>query len=270
MEKSLILLQELGFNPKEIEVYLLLLESGTTQASTLARRLKLPTSTAQYACQQLTKKGLLRMVQKGNRYLFSAEPPSKLSVIVEKEIENLQRKQSSLDSVIAELESKINPESVMPKVRFFEGRDGVAEAYGELLRDMNEGDELLSYLHNLEDDEDQWNMDPVFKKFRDHRIAKKVTRRTISPFSVMAASHRKDDAKFLRSTRFVKPDFFGPIATEVILCGTKIYSMSYEKNTLFAYIVQNKPIADMHKDAFELAWKEAEREDAKLMKKAGL
>lgn len=269
MSSTTEFLAALGINPKEIEAYMLLLQSGTAQASTLARRMKIPTSTAQYACQQLTKKGLLKMVQKGNRYLFSAEPPSKLKVLMEQEIQRLEQRKGSLDSVVSELESMVNPESVLPKVKFFEGRDGIAEAYAELLRDMKDGGEVLSYLHNLEHERDLWSMESIFVKFRDQRIKKKVTRRTISPYSEVTAAHRKDDPTYLRETRFVDKGYFGDVATEVIFSGDKIYSMSYGKDVIFATIVENKPIATLHKAAFELSWSDAKHQDERLRKKYG-
>ncbi len=256
MEKSLILLQELGFNPKEIEVYLLLLESGTTQASTLARRLKLPTSTAQYACQQLTKKGLLRMVQKGNRYLFSAEPPSKLSVIVEKEIENLQRKQSSLDSVIAELESKVNPESVLPKVKFFEGREGLVDAYREVLRDIEIGGEVLSYLQPIDLEEDALRLAKLFEDANAEFVRKKVRTRILLPFSKDAAKRLKHENQSLEEHRFIPDESFECSPTEIMITGTKQYFMSVDESHVFATIMQNKNIANMQRKIFEMLWNE--------------
>lgn len=251
-------LESLGLNPKEIELYLLLLQIGTAPASALARRMRIPSSTAQYTCQQLQKKGLIRMIQKGNTYLFSCEPPRNLLTLVEKEQNVLLAKQQSVERIVGELEGLMSPHSILPKVKFFEGREGIVEAYKEVLQEMKEGDEMLSYLNSLTPQDDRWGLNSFFETFRNERVKKGVRKRTISIRTPFAERHRADDAKFLRETRFVELGFFGTMPVEILMFGSTVYSMSYEGDTLFACAVQNQAITNAHKAAFELAWKQAE------------
>jgi HTH-type transcriptional regulator, sugar sensing transcriptional regulator len=250
-------LESLGLNPKEIELYLMLLQIGTAPASALARRMRIPSSTAQYTCQQLQKKGLIRMIQKGNTYLFNCEPPRNLLMLVEREQNLLVAKQESVERIVGELEGMMNPQSVLPKVKFFEGRDGIVEAYREILQVAQEGEELLSYLNSLGHHGDRWNLEAVFREFRDGRVKKNLRKRTISTRWADADMHRADDHKYLRDTRFVDQGFFGSHPVEIIMLGSTIYSMAFEGDTLFACAVQNQAIADTQKAAFELAWKQA-------------
>lgn len=258
------ILESLGLNPKEIELYLLLLQIGTAPASALARRMRIPSSTAQYTCQQLQKKGLIRMIQKSNVYLFSAEPPQRLLTLVDQEQRMLQEKQEMVRKIVTDLEDIMNPGSVLPKIRFFEGRDSIERAYMELVEQLSPGDEILSYLHSMEPHQDKWNLEPVFRKYRDARMKKKITKRTISPYSELGATHQGEDTRYLRTTRFVAPGTLGKDPVEVSFCGNMMYAMGFEKDTIFGYIVESKAIVDIQKCAFELAWKQADIESARL------
>jgi sugar-specific transcriptional regulator TrmB len=246
-------LESLGLNPKEIELYMLLLQIGTSPASALARRMRIPSSTAQYTCQQLQKKGLIRMIQKGNTYLFNCEPPRNLLSLVEREQSALLQKQESVEQIVEELESMMNPHSVLPKVKFFEGRDGIVEAYHEVLADAKEGEEILSYHNPLLPENDKWKLEAVFREFRDGCVKKNVRMRTIRTLSP-ADEHRIEEAMHLHDTRFVDQGFFGPMPVEILILDGTVYSMAFEGEVLFACAVQNQAITNTHKAAFECAW----------------
>src|SRR3989338_9052790 len=174
-------LEGLGLTDKEAAIYLLLLQLGTAPASTLADRAEVPRSTAQFTCQQLVKRGLLRMVQKANTYLFTPEPPEKLELLLRKQHDELAEKEDQLHRIIGELKEMQNPYSVLPRVQFYEGSEGIARAYDAVLEDLTEGDEVVTYVKVLEPSESTPEITDVLDSFIQKRIAKKVRSRLITP-----------------------------------------------------------------------------------------
>ena len=260
------ILEDLGLNPKETELYLLLLQIGTAPASALARRMRIPSSTAQYTCQQLLKKGLIRMIQKRNLYLFSAESPKKLLTLVEQQREALDAKEQSVNKIIGDLEDLINPDSIIPKVKFFEGRDGVIEAYNEILEDLDPGSEVLSYVQMVDLTTDPLKLSTMFENVAKEFKRKKVTTRILLPYSENALEQVKNEAEYLEQHRFIPQESFKCSPTEIIIYKNKMYFMTAEKNTIFATILENQSIANMQKVVFELAWDQAKAHHEKVMR----
>lgn len=250
-------LESFGLTDKEVTIYLLLLQLGTAPASSLSDRSDIPRSTAQFTCQQLAKRGLLRMVQKANTYLFTPEPPEKLQMLLQKQQEDLAEKEHELHRIIGELKAMQNPHSSLPRVRFYEGADGIAAAYDAVLEDLQEGDEVVTYVKVMESGEGTPEIRSVLDGFIKKRIRKKVRSRLITPAAPAGRALQKSDAQSLRETRLVPEDAFPISAAEIFIYKDKMYAMAFEKNALFATIVQNQSLATMQKAAFELAWERA-------------
>jgi len=144
-------LSALGLNEKEIEIYLASLTLGTSVASVLANRTKITRSTEQYTCQQLVKKGLMTVVEKGNTFLYTPESPDKLLYFIDQEREVLDNREDQVNRIIGDLKSRMNPHSVLPKVRFYEGEEATAQAYKSCVDHISENSEILGYAKRLED-----------------------------------------------------------------------------------------------------------------------
>lgn len=263
-------LESLGLSQKEIDAYLLLLQMGTSAASILGRRLKIPPSTAQYTCQQLTKKGLVRMVQRSNTYLFSAEPPRKLMALVAEERSKIESKEKMVEEMVTELEKVMNPNPVMPKVRFFEGYEGVIDAYEELIEDIEGEIEVQCYVQPLELTPQHKRHKALIDRIQKTFVGKRVHTRILLPVSAQSLGYLKDEKKNLEEHRFVPDETFNCMPSEVILCKDKMYCLSSHGNFMFATIVQNEGIVAMQKGLFEMAWKHAKVTHEDALKKHGI
>lgn len=260
-------LESLGLSQKEVDVYLLLLQMGTSAASVLGRRLKIPPSTAQYTCQQLTKKGLVRMVQRSNTYLFSAEPPRRLMALVAEERSKIESKEKMVEDMVNELEKVMNPNPVLPKVRFFEGYEGVIDAYEELIEDLDGESEVLCYAQPLEHTPEHRRHKALVDKMQKAFIAKRVYTRVIMPATEQALKYQKDEKKNLEEHRFVPEDTFNVMPTEIVLCKDKMYCISMHGTFMFATIMQNADVVTMQRAIFEMAWKNAKLSHDEIMQK---
>lgn len=261
------ILESLGLNPKETELYLLLLQIGTAPASALARRMRIPSSTAQYTCQQLLKKGLIRMIQKRNLYLFSAESPKKLLTLLDHQREILNSKEQSIAKIINELEDLVNPDSVLPKVKFFEGRDGVVDASMELLEDLKPDTEVLSYLKPIDLTLDSHKVKTVFESINKEFAKKRIHTRIITPYSEISARRWMEQEDNMEEYRFIPEDSFDCCPTEILLYGNKMYCITGEQSSIFGTILENQSILAVQRATFELAWREAKSFHDKMISK---
>lgn len=247
-------LEELGLNDNEIAVYLQLLRLQTAPASVLAKQTRLQRSTAQYTCQQLQKKGIVAMARKGNTYLYTAEQPEKLLLLLQRKQEELAKREEDVHRIIGSLRGLMHPEAAMPKIRFYEGREGVERAYEEVLEDLQQDDEILSYVNPLKITEETRDIADVLQSFIQKRVRKKVRTRIIAPDMPVMQKFRELDEQMMRETRCIDASQFNFAAAEIFIYRNKMYAMTGDKGLYFAYIVENDAIAGMHRIGFETAW----------------
>lgn len=238
-------LADLGLTEKEIALYLLLLQLGTAPASTLGERADIQRSTAQYTCQQLEKRGIIRMVQKGNTYMYTSERPEKLLLLLKKQEEELQAKEARVQRIIGELKSMQNPHSIMPKVQYYEGKEGIEELYDKIL-DMN------TPIDSFEDKGEMVAFIPEkVNQFIKKRIKNGIWNRVICP-SVTPIN--KDDPAAFRKVRTLPAGEF-PFSCDVKICGDQVSIFSFEKNTAVGIAVRHQDIAENFRLLFNQMWK---------------
>lgn len=248
------ILQELGLNQKEVSIYLTLLSTGTAPASVLGHRTDIKRSTARYTCQQLHKKGLVSMVQKGETQLFSYEPPERLKLLLQKKREEIDRKEDQVNQIIGDLKMRINPEAVLPKVQFFEGWKSIEEACKKVLDDLEKKDQIIGFVKTLEEEEGPEKLHKTLNDFVEKRLQKKVFYRVIAAKTPTASQLQKSDAAYHRETRLVSPEQFEVMGSEIIIYKNKVYSMTYEDGIAMATIVESKSLTQMQRGIFWALW----------------
>ena len=251
MDSITDVLASLGLNDKETSVYLALVALGTAPASEIAKRTNLPRSTVQFTCQQLQRRGVISMVQRKNVYLFSADDPRRLLSLVEFQQKMLERKREDAHRIIGELEQLRNPDTAVPRVRFYEGEEGIDAAWNSVLDDVKEGGEILGFVHPMEPGKDLAST--ALASFIRRRLGKNVRMRNISTRDVRSNALRALDPKTLRETRGMDLPMDGS-PSEVMMYGHKICLVTVEKGSVFATIIENRSIAELLRASFEDHW----------------
>lgn len=119
-------LEEFGLEKSKGAVYLAALNVGTGSAQDIAKKAGLPRTTTHEILQHLVQMGLVSFVAKGRTRIYSAEHPEKLKKL-------LQEKERRLDTVLPELSSLLNVKGARPRVRFYEGVEGVKHVLEDTL-----------------------------------------------------------------------------------------------------------------------------------------
>ena len=126
------ILSHLGFEPSEVQCYATLLNVGSMQVATLAKRLGLARTTVYTMLDRLCERGLVRESTKKGLKVFTAEPPDSLSHIFSQRLSALEKAQSEFLKVLPDLREKRAQIGSTPRLSIMEGHEGLQN----LLRDM--------------------------------------------------------------------------------------------------------------------------------------
>lgn len=125
MEINEVLIQ-FGLNDKEASVYLALLELGTATVHPIATKAGIKRPTTYLILDELQKKGLVSMVPRVKKVLYTAESPEKL-------LNDMHKKQELIKRFMPNMMALYNAKLDKPQVLLFEGKDAVRETYDKIL-----------------------------------------------------------------------------------------------------------------------------------------
>jgi len=228
-----------GLNEKESMVYLASLELGEATGFQIFKKTSLKKPTVYYILDELLKKGLVSLTKKGSKKYFVAENPRKIKNQLE---ENLE----SFKNILPQLLSVYNISDTKPKLRYYEGKNGLKEVYSDTLKYRGEilafaSEEIISLLG------EDFTLDYVNK-----RVKKGITIKTIIPESdKIKENFINKNTEQLRTTKFINPKEFNfPI--EINIYGNKVAFMSFRDE--LAIIIESKEISTMMKNMFSFFW----------------
>lgn len=143
-------LHEFGLSDKESNVYLAMLELGPSSAQDIAKKAGVNRATTYVMLESLKRRGLMSSVERGKKILFAAESPEHLLSVVDSEVQVARDRKARLESAMPQFMALFNAIEDKPKVRFFEGEEGIvacreaitALAKGQAVRIITSFDEM--------------------------------------------------------------------------------------------------------------------------------
>lgn len=239
------LLQSLGLEHQEANVYLAALRLGTSPASNIAKRCKIPRSTARYTCEQLVQKQLMVESQRKNTKLYTPENPEKLKKLLEIQMEEVQIKHQQLDVAMHDLKQIFNPYTVMPKVQFYEGEEEMIRLYERIL-DRREP------IDSFEEAGELFELFPDYPdEFVKKRIDRKIFNRCIAP---KGNRLNVSNPERLIEVKYLDPKQY-PFTWHVKICGDLVGIFSFQKHASMAIAIQHADISKNFRLLFEFFWK---------------
>lgn len=234
-------LEKLGLNEKEAKVYLAALELGEANIQQIARKSGVRRTTLYDVLESLRGKGLVGNLTKNNKTVYYSQTPQKLE-------NEIQGKREVLKEVMSELMSLANRIERKPKIRFYEGMDGIKEVYLDTLQYA--GQELLAWVSPKA----LGAFDKQFlnKIYLPKRLQKKIRVRAIAPDAPEMQKYKELDQESLRQTKLISGARF-PIEVEINLYGgNKIAIMAFEEK--ISLIIESRKIFNTLKSIFEMNW----------------
>lgn len=248
-----MVLNELGLTLKEQRVYLALMKIGSGPASVLAKMVGMPRATAQYTCKQLLAKRVVRMVEKGNSFIYMVEPPDKLIYLLDQERRRIDEKEERLRKVLPELEGLRSKATVLPKVKIFEGVEGVIELYNDLLEELTPETKLYGVV--------SLNLNPMHERLERYQWEEYVPRRKeiknpswfVFNESEETKEFQKLDSEMNRKSVFVPGEkyYFGGTFQ---MYNNKLAFYSDEDVTPMGVLIENRQIFDTQMALMRLVW----------------
>jgi HTH-type transcriptional regulator, sugar sensing transcriptional regulator len=234
------ILQNYGLNNKEAEIYLAALELGKATGFQIYKKTRIKKPTVYYHLDELYKRGFLSFTSQGNKKYYVAEDPEKIK-------KDLEDKLSSFEDLLPQLRSIYNVSGSKPKIRFYEGREGLKEVYDDTLRYKAE---FLAFAS-------EGIFQFLGKEYNDYYIAKRVRNRIpvraiIPTTDILEKNYiRKavSELRFIKTIDSKKYNF--PI--EINIYANKVALISFRDE--IGLIIESDAITKMMKMMFEFFWK---------------
>lgn len=235
----------LGLSEVEGKVYMALLELGGGYVSTVARKAALPRVNCYHILENLTGKSLVNHVTKNKVRYYTAEPPQKI-------VNLLEEKTHYAKKILPELLSITNTLALKPKIKYYEGMEGVKTIENDTLTAKSE---LLGY-SNLKAAGELFG--DFLREYSQKKMERKIKTRFICPSSAEASAYIKDfyPNNFppeLIEILYVNPREFW-FENEIMIYDNKVAVISLNRDELIGMIFESPVYAKSQRAIFNLAW----------------
>lgn len=251
-------LKKIGLSENEARVYLALLELGSATAQQIAQKASVNRPTTYVQLESLMKMGLISSFEKesankngATKTLFRIEDPSYLKKIVATEKRALSERENALNLALPDLERTFVGANFRPRVRFFEGVEGLKTIQDEFLHTT---DKLVESAASLDD---------VIRIFPTHpedytpRRVKRGIRSKLIYTTSRGPILKDTDKQMLRESRYVPPEHFA-LTSDMAIYGNNV-ALSALHERPYGIIIESKEIATSMRALFYLAWDQTKR-----------
>jgi sugar-specific transcriptional regulator TrmB len=251
MHRALLpILESIGLDVKEAQLYLVGLSLGSAPASEYAKRSRLNRITSYNALEEMVQKGVFTMERKMRAKWYAPVAPEYLSIEARKNAESLER-------VLPELRSLQGAKHRSPHVRFFEGWEGVQNVYKDTLTASGE---LLNFANSAVVRQYWPDYD---EEYVEERVKRGIHLRGIAPDDAAGKKVHGEDKSHLREIRLVPAKEFD-FQNEINIYDHKVAICSFDSGLqgnadMFGVIIESKEVAETQRQIFEMAWRYAGR-----------
>lgn len=235
-------LQQFGLNEKQAQVYLATLELGSAPVARISAKSKIPRATCYDILESLRSRGIASSFVKSKVRYYSVEDPRKILSLA-------RQKVKSLEDIIPDLDALWGLAKERPRVRFFEGAEGIKQVYEEILQDKKD----LLVFSSADDLLQAFGEEHL--KFVERRIAAKIVVKTILRDTSAGQERKKFGLKELRQVKFIPPKF--EYHGSIMLFGDKIAYISFIQDYV-TVIIESKELVAIQRAALQFIWEKAE------------
>jgi len=241
MPKELIpILTNLGLTEKEARIYLALLESGSQVVSSIAKQAKINRVTAYDILEKLKKRGLASSFTKARTKYFQATDPEVVA-------SNFEQKSKTFTQTIPELK-RIQGETSHPKVRYYEGLEGIKTIYQDTLTAKSK--EILNF-SNSEEIRKYW---PEYdEQYVTLRANKNIHLKGIITEDEAGKKVKNEDKQYNREMRLISKKAY-PFTNEINIYDNKVAIISFGETELIGMIIESQEIAASQRAIFQMCW----------------
>lgn len=233
-------LQQFGLEGKKADVYLAALELGSATVIEISKKAGIKRTTCYDILLDFIVEGLISQTQKGKKRLFVGEDPEKIQ-------RNLKNKERLFSEILPQLQSIHNVRGSKPKIRFYEGKEGLKEVYADTLRYKTEtlgfaSDDIIKAMGM------EWSMEYLARRKKAGIWAKGI----IPGTEFMKENFLSKDVEQLRVTKIIDCKKY-PFTIEINIYGHQSVALISAKEEI-GLIIEGQEIHNTMKLIFQLIW----------------
>src|SRR3989338_4763915 len=250
-------LLKLGLTDEEARIYVACLEINGGPVSVIARKANVHRVSAYHTLENLLEKRLISVYNRNGVKCFAPEAPEKLEQIALEKVHLAKM-------LLPQLKTLASAQGFRPRIRFYEGMDGVERVFTESL--AAKGDmsaiapsgakaEILGYT-NLKQIAER--IPTFFAQYTHRRMKSGIKVRYLSPNTVESVHAidpflpEKYDPNLIEILLVNKDQF--PFDNEILLFGNQVGIVSLNPEELLGIMVESATLARTMKAIFDLAW----------------
>lgn len=231
-------LLDAGLSEKEAQLYMAGIELGEATIQELADQAGLKRPTAYVIMEGLKTKGLFSIGLRGKKRYYLAQDPETV-------LAQIKTRERAFVRALPELQMLFNTGDKKPRVRFYDGIEGLKGMYWEAL----ESKETILVYGSIDD---MWSLSKDFiKEYVKARVKKNIRIKGIVPATKDAQEYTKLGQKELRELVLVPADQFR-FTNEINIYNNKVAIYSFKDRV--GVIIESREIADTQRSIFNLAW----------------
>ncbi len=236
-------LKELGYTENEIQLYLVLLKTGTTTPAVLAEKTGLSRSYIYDALDRLQEKELINTIFVKNKKNFQATNPKLL-------VEKIQSRLERLERVLPELLkfTQSNPDEI--RVEVHKGMHAYKTLFRDISASLKPNDEVLIFGI---DDAVLSSLDPRYLENLQIYFGK-LKRKKIREKAIIKKGGRVLKEAKTTAYRFLPAEVIGNTAFEVYGNKVAIFLWGVPHHLI---LIENHSVAQSYKKQFEVLWDNA-------------
>lgn len=237
-------LRNLGLNEKEAKVYLACLELGSATVQEVAEKAGVKRTSVYNFIEDMKARGFITEVKEEKKSLLIAEDPHSL-------LKKTEEQKKQLEKMLPEFLSIYNLPGNKPRVKFYQGIDGIKRVYEKTL-DLEKEQEIYlisdyEQMFNFIDSQWLW-------EYADRRAKKGIKAFCVAKKSLSAQKVRQKDNKQLRETRFLENV---DLETEINIFGNNIALLSFRK-PFTGIIIEDAAISQTLFSVWKIVWQQAQ------------
>lgn len=235
-------LVDVGLKELEALTYLEALALGPTTILRLAKGTGIKRTTLYSIVEALQQKGLVNLEFHGFKKRFVATEPVRIESILNQRRERFQQ-------ILPDLEALSTFTGDESSLKYYEGLEAIKGVYEDLVRDIRPHEDYL-----IVSDLTRWlDQDPeYFLKFIRRRAKLPINIRLLLQDSPIAREHKRVERTFNETIKFLPPHT--KLTTNLVITPQRVV-VHQMIPPMFAIVIENKSIIQMHREQFEIMWK---------------
>lgn len=233
-------IEQLGYRPNEVKVYLAALSLGECTTTELAHQAQIPRTSVQTLADSLHRAGLLNVYLRRRHKYWVAENPNRL-------LTHLQERAAALGTILPELRALSHPTITSPSVKLYTGPEELKQILEDIIETKHHMNAILSWYDWV-----QIFGAAYVQDFIERRARHFLKIRLITPKTDSALLLKEKDAEELRHTKFLPEGV--KINNTNFFYGNKIALISLNRKQPQGVVIEDPDIAYTQNVLFESLW----------------